>query len=70
MNSHSFATGDTTTLAGFTSTNGFDLLNGQSGTITKTSTVFTMSLKPSTLKTILKMQPILLLQMQVIVIML
>lgn len=51
MNSHSFATGDTTTLAGFTSTNGFDLLNGQSGTITKTSaTVFTMSLKTFNIK--------------------
>ena len=51
MNSHSFATGDTTTLGGFTSTNGFDLLNGQSGTITKTSaTVFTMSLKTFNIK--------------------
>jgi hypothetical protein len=51
MNSHSFATGDTTTLAGFTSTNGFDLLNGQSGTVTVTSsTVFTMSLKTFNIK--------------------
>lgn len=51
MNSHSFATGDTTTLAGFTSTNGFDLLNGQSGTVTVTnSTVFTMSLKTFSIK--------------------